>query len=114
MLRSPAVSKNFYQRLKHIGITILPMWYHDHSFDGVYAHYRRPIWQYILNKTKSKEIAEVLTQDVFLKAYRERESFNPKFRFSAWLWTIARNTVTDWYRKNSETFKHAPEYCPDK
>lgn len=81
------------------------MWYHDNTFDGVYAHYRRPIWQYFLAKTKNKNVADELTQDVFLKAYRERDSFKQELPVSAWLWTIARNTVTDWFRKYSESQK---------
>ena len=82
------------------------MWYHDSTFDGVYAHYRRAIWQYFLGKTRSKDVAEELTQDVFLKAYRERESFNLQFKFSVWLWEVARNTATDWFRKNADILKH--------
>lgn len=78
---------------------IVNMWYHDNTFDGVYAHYRRPILQYILEITKNEKVAEKLTQDVFLKAYRERESFNPSFKLSRWLGAITKRTISEWRRQ---------------
>ena len=36
-------------------------------------------------------IAEELAQEVFLRVYRARKSYEPGARFSTWLFTIARN-----------------------
>lgn len=43
--------------------------------------------------------AEDLTQDVFLKAYRNASSFNRESALSTWLFRIARNTVIDAQRR---------------
>ena len=44
------------------------------------------------------ETASELTQEVFLKVFRAREGFEAGTRFSSWIWTVARNTWTDWVR----------------
>lgn len=58
------------------------------------------IYKYIyLRVGKSRETAEDLTQDTFLKAYVNLNKFNSsKASFKTWLFKIARNTVIDWYR----------------
>lgn len=72
------------------------------AFSRVYKKFRKPILNYIVCKLRNRDIAEELTQEVFLKVYRFRESFDPQFEFSTWLWTIARNTLSDWFRKNRQ------------
>ncbi len=65
-------------------------WFHKH---------REPIYRYIRFRVATREIAEDLTSDVFVKALRARDSYDPK-RSSprTWLLRIARNTVTDHLR----------------
>lgn len=43
--------------------------------------------------------AEDITQETFLKAYREMNTFNHKSSFKTWLFTIARNLAYDYLRK---------------
>jgi RNA polymerase sigma-70 factor (ECF subfamily) len=51
-----------------------------------------------------KEIAEELTQDVFIQAWEKKELFDPeKSSLKNWLYVIARNKVIDFYRKNKFT-----------
>ena len=39
----------------------------------------------------NREIAEDLTQDVFLRVFRARKSYKPNAKFSTWLFAIANN-----------------------
>lgn len=44
--------------------------------------------------------AEDITQDVFIKVWKNIDKFNfEKSQFKTWLFTIARNTITDYLRK---------------
>lgn len=38
-------------------------------------------------------------QDIFLKTYRNLNSFDPDMRFSSWIYRIAHNEAISWYRK---------------
>lgn len=70
------------------------------AFEEVYTTYYKPIYRYLYVRTRSKELAEDLAQDTFLKAYASIGSF--KFTGSsplAYLYTIARNVLIDSRRK---------------
>jgi RNA polymerase sigma-70 factor (ECF subfamily) len=41
----------------------------------------------------NREMAEDLTQDVFLRVFRARKSYQPQAKFSTWLFTIANNVA---------------------
>lgn len=67
---------------------------------SVYRNFKLPIWNYVFGKVHDRETAEEITQEVFIKIIRSKNLYDPKFAFSTWLWTIAKNTTLDWYRKN--------------
>lgn len=69
-------------------------------FDGIYRKFRNPIMRYVYRAIKDDCIAEELTQEIFLKAFRFKSHYRRRFRISTWLWSIARNTVVDWKRKH--------------
>jgi RNA polymerase sigma-70 factor (ECF subfamily) len=69
------------------------------SFSSIYSRFHKPVLKYVVNQIKSSHVAEDLTQDVFLKVYQFRDSYNPSYEPSTWIWTIARNTVYDYLRK---------------
>lgn len=74
------------------------------AFGQLYDHYLDPIYRFVYYKVYSKEVAEDLTSDTFMKALRRLSSFNPdRGRFNSWLYQIARNTVVDYYRTKKES-----------
>jgi RNA polymerase sigma-70 factor (ECF subfamily) len=70
------------------------------KFDSIYRKFRKPIFEYVKLKVKNPDVAEEVTQEIFFKAYRFQDSYDSKFQFSTWLWTIARNTISDFFRKS--------------
>ena len=72
----------------------------ERTFNRVYKRFEKPIYRFVSSRINDPAAAEEVTQEVFLKAYRFREGYDPKFAFSTWLWTIARNSVSDWLRKS--------------
>lgn len=71
------------------------------KFGELYDKYVDLIYRYIFRRVDGKESAEDLTSKTFIDAF----SHLPRYQytgapFSCWLYRIARNNVTDWYRKN--------------
>ena len=70
------------------------------SFGHLYERFKKPIFKFILRQVRSRDVSEELTQDIFLKIYQYRNSYDPQYEVSTWIWTIARNTVYDYLRQS--------------
>ncbi|MBN1855777.1 MAG: RNA polymerase sigma factor [Dehalococcoidia bacterium] len=71
-------------------------------FADMYDTHMPGIYRYICYRVGNASLAEDLTADVFEKALKHIESYRrEKAAPSTWLTTIARNTVTDYFRKSS-------------
>lgn len=62
--------------------------------------YGTDVWNYAYSLTNKWEVADDITQDVFLKAYRHLHTFRQEASVKTWLLSITRNTVKD-YRKSA-------------
>ncbi|MCB9802394.1 sigma-70 family RNA polymerase sigma factor [Candidatus Nomurabacteria bacterium] len=73
------------------------------SFARLYDYYFPKIYQFIYYQVRHRESSEDLTSLTFTKALEKINSFKTKDGlFSAWLYRIARNTVTDHWRTKKE------------
>ncbi|MGH1335145.1 MAG: sigma-70 family RNA polymerase sigma factor [Aureispira sp.] len=63
------------------------------------ATYYQPIFQFINQRVANKSDAEDLTQDVFYKLIQSNQKKTNIKNQKHWLYSIAKNTVTDYYRK---------------
>ncbi|MFC4871871.1 RNA polymerase sigma factor [Negadavirga shengliensis] len=61
------------------------------AFAPLVTHYQRYVFHIALGILKSREEAEEVTQDVFVKVYHVLGSFNGESRFSTWLYRITHN-----------------------
>jgi RNA polymerase sigma factor (sigma-70 family) len=57
------------------------------------------LFGFIRNRVKTNEEAEDLLQDVFYQFAASFDIVEPIEKISAWLFTVARNKITDFYRK---------------
>ena len=71
------------------------------AFDELMKRYERRIFGYLLRSVRNYEDAEELTLEVFFKAYRALGAWEPKAKFSTWLYTIASNLSIDYHRAKS-------------
>jgi RNA polymerase sigma-70 factor (ECF subfamily) len=70
------------------------------GFGLLYDAYFRKIYNFVYYKTLHRETAEDLVSLTFTKALKNIDQYQSKAgTFSAWLYQIARNNVTDHYRK---------------
>lgn len=71
------------------------------AFKLLYIRYEQPIYRFAYNGCTNEANARELFQDTWLRVVNARYSFKPTQSFKAWLFTIARNLLTDSYRKNA-------------
>ena len=70
----------------------------------LYAEYRAKVFGYIRSRVNSREDAEDLCEDVFLKAFSSPEGYDAsKASPGTWIYTITKHVVIDYYRKNRPT-----------
>jgi RNA polymerase sigma factor (sigma-70 family) len=62
--------------------------------------YIKSVYNFIYRYTKSSEVAEDITQDVFVLVWKNIKKFDTTRSFKAWLFTIARNTSLNWVKKH--------------
>ncbi|MGE7921218.1 RNA polymerase sigma factor [Viridibacillus sp. NPDC093762] len=66
------------------------------------------IFTYIYMNTKDYHSAEDILQEVFLKAYKNYDTFKGHSSFKTWIFSIAQNTTIDYLRKKN-ILKHFME-----
>lgn len=59
------------------------------SFGLLLGKYRSPVVNFLYRMVQNQGVAEELAQEVFLRVYRSRESYEPTARFTTWLFRIA-------------------------
>lgn len=60
--------------------------------------YGDDVWNYAFSISRRADLADDITQDVFLKVYRRLTSFRGDSSVKTWLLTITRNTALDYKR----------------
>jgi len=71
----------------------------ENAFKQLYQLYSGRIYGNLLKLVKKEEIAQELLQDVFLKAWMRRGMIDQEKSFRSYLFRIAENMVTDFFRK---------------
>ncbi len=61
------------------------------AFSVLVDRYKVKLFNLIYRMLQNREEAEDILQETFLRAFRERESYNPTYAFSTWIYTIALN-----------------------
>lgn len=74
----------------------------DNVFSELYNEYYPKLYKYALYRVADPTIAEDLVSEVFEKLLLKYNTYNPKIaKFSTWLFTIANNTIINYYKKNN-------------
>jgi RNA polymerase sigma-70 factor (ECF subfamily) len=73
------------------------------AFATLVQRHRGPVYNFILRYVGHRQRAEDLLQETWLKVVRSSSEWQPKARFTTWVYTIARNLCVDSARK--ETFR---------
>lgn len=68
------------------------------ELEALYKQIQPKIYAFFFVKTSSSTVAEDLTHDVFYEACKGIESFQGKSTMNTWLFSIAKNTLRNYYR----------------
>jgi RNA polymerase sigma-70 factor (ECF subfamily) len=68
----------------------------------VWDEFSTALRSFIRRRVKDDHVADDLLQDVFVRIHNNLASVTDEDRLSAWLFRIARNVVTDHYRRQSD------------
>ena len=76
------------------------------AFEELMLRYQGRVLSVLQHVVGNRDLAEDLTQDVFLRVFRARKTYTPGSKFSTWLFTIANNVALNALRRQ----KRKPEY----
>ena len=71
----------------------------QNAYAELVSRYQAYVFTLVLRMIKTREDAEEVAQDVFIKAYRSLADFRGESKFSTWLYTIANTTSITFLRK---------------
>src|SRR5260370_3069376 len=67
----------------------------ESAFAYLVRKYRRPMVGFMYRLCHNPSTAEELAQEVFLRVYRSRTSYEPSAKFTTWLYRIATNLAVN-------------------
>ncbi|MBT2642100.1 MULTISPECIES: RNA polymerase sigma factor SigX [Bacillaceae] len=68
-------------------------------FDELYQKYHHDVFQFLFYMVKSRELAEDLVQEVYIRVLKAYDRFEGKSSEKTWLFSIAKNVAIDHFRK---------------
>jgi RNA polymerase sigma-70 factor, ECF subfamily len=87
----------------------------EDAFRTLVLRYQKPVYGLIVRMVRDRELAEDLSQEVFLKAYRALDTYDHQRKFSSWLFKIAHNSTIDHLRRGElATVTLEPETDDDR
>jgi RNA polymerase sigma-70 factor, ECF subfamily len=67
----------------------------DAAFEYLVVKFRRPMLSFMYRMARNSSVAEELVQEIFLRVYRSRATYNAEAKFSTWLYRIATNLAVN-------------------
>ena len=87
------------------------------AFEALFARHTPGLVTFLTRMVKSRARAEELAQDAFVRVYQARERYEPRARFTTWLFGIASNLALNEldraYRKRERGLKDGEPEHPD-
>ena len=69
------------------------------AFRELLQRYERPVFSLIYRMVRDRALAEDLSQETFIRAFRSIGKYNPGYKFSSWIFKIAHNLTIDHLRR---------------
>lgn len=76
------------------------------SFALLLNQHRRPVVHFLYRMVQNQAVSEELAQEVFLRVYRSRASYEPTAKFTTWLFRIATHVGLNWIRDKKHERGH--------
>ena len=69
------------------------------AFRELLERYEKPVFSQVYRMVRDRALAEDLAQDAFIRAFNAIASYNPRYKFSSWMFKIAHNVTIDHLRR---------------
>jgi RNA polymerase sigma-70 factor (ECF subfamily) len=84
------------------------------AFGQLYDHYASGIFRFVYYRVGSRQLAEDLTSETFVRGLRAIQRFNWQGKdFGAWLTTIARNLIADHFKSSRSRLEIVSDTVPE-
>lgn len=93
--------RNYYNRLAKIAVD------DDEAFKELYEKFFPLVYGMIFSRIKDTYAADDVVSEIFMKVALNLDSYDKNFAFSTWLFKIASNTLTDYFRKQKRTHEES-------
>jgi RNA polymerase sigma-70 factor (ECF subfamily) len=70
----------------------------------LFERYHKRIFNFLARMAMDRELAEDLTQNVFLRIIKYRNSYREGNKFQSWIYQVARNVFSDHYQAHKNKF----------
>jgi len=78
----------------------------DTSFGLLLERHRGPVVHFMYRMVQNQAVSEELAQEVFLRVYRSRETYEPTAKFTTWLFRIATHVALNSIRDRKKEKGH--------
>src|SRR5687768_7886119 len=75
------------------------------AFGSLVRHCQGDVWRLVFHLVRDEAVADDVTQDAFVRAYRFLSNYRADSKFSTWMYSIARNCAMDELRRKSRRRK---------
>jgi len=83
------------------------------AFEELICRYSSRLFYFLRHRLSTNQDIEDLIQETFLKAFRHIDRYNPEFKFSTWLYTVALRLAISHYRSNkTKDLSSLPYHLP--
>ncbi len=69
------------------------------AFEALYARHKGALYRFMLRSVRDRAQAEELYQDAWIRVIEAHAGYQPKARFTTWLYTIAHRLLIDHWRR---------------
>lgn len=95
------IEKSFSKELSDNDLVKLVRENNSELYSQVIERYQTKLFVYLFRLIGDREEARDILQDVFLKAYRNLNSFDADRKFSSWIYRIAHNEAVNYIKRKS-------------
>lgn len=71
----------------------------ERAFERLLGKYMKPLYGFVFQFVRDQAIAEDLTQEAFVRAWKNIRQFDQTKQFKTWLYAIAKNATYDYFKK---------------
>lgn len=85
-----------------------------HAIEAVYSFYKAPVMRFIVSMVKDTIDSESIFHEVIMKVIRRREKLSAEDGINAYVFTIAKNEVIDYFKKLKKDRDRIEDYYKNR